>query len=291
MGIGIATRGHIAPLVGSGGGGGGGPDGIRVIFALRDDDGVLAPAIDLSGGGVTRVSKNGGAFAARAGDAPSHIEDGFYYYELDTTETDTIGPVLVKIELAGYQTVGVTKDIGDITTTDDLDDALTTIGNAITAARNSIEGNVATRASQTSVDALPTVVDIDDQLSLTHGADSWAGATVEEIDTALSLAHGDGSWEGATASAIDAVLSAAHGDGSWEGLTDEATSDAILDAVVEGSHTVGDAIRGILGALVGRTSGYDTGTIVIRSLDGAKIRWTITTDETGRLTVTPGDLT
>lgn len=70
-----------------------------------------------------------------------------------------------------------------------------------------------------------------------------------------------------------------------------AIAAAILGATQEGSHTLGDIIRLITGVVAGKASNFLTGTIVFNSLNGAKTRLTVTTDETGRLSITVGDLT
>ncbi len=65
----------------------------------------------------------------------------------------------------------------------------------------------------------------------------------------------------------------------------------VFDEIAEDGHTYGDLERGQIGALVGPSSGYLVGPIVIKALNGVKTRWTVTTDATGRLSLTPGDLT
>lgn len=61
--------------------------------------------------------------------------------------------------------------------------------------------------------------------------------------------------------------------------------------ILEGSVTRDDAMRGVLSILAGRSSGYNTGTIVFRNLANTKNRWTFTVDATGRLTSVANDLT
>jgi hypothetical protein len=61
--------------------------------------------------------------------------------------------------------------------------------------------------------------------------------------------------------------------------------------VVEGAYTASDILRLIAGVVAGRTTGFNTGTIVFKSLDASKTRLTVTVDATGRLTATIGDLT
>jgi hypothetical protein len=54
----------------------------------------------LAGALTIEISKAGGAFAPDAG-AQGEIGDGWYYYDLTAGETDTLGPLSVKIEGAG----------------------------------------------------------------------------------------------------------------------------------------------------------------------------------------------
>lgn len=64
-----------------------------------------------------------------------------------------------------------------------------------------------------------------------------------------------------------------------------------VNSFARGSNTIADLIRGIEGVLAGRSSGYDTPTIVFKDPTGTKIRYTITRDNTGRINVVQGDLT
>jgi hypothetical protein len=251
-----------------------GASGVAVPFQLRNSTtGDLESAVDLSAAGVVQVSTNGAAFADRVGAAPTSITggDGSYYYVLDNTEVIQ-NWVWLKVRKVGYDKVDVIWNISDAATETSLDDAITTLANAITAARDSINGNVDTRASQVSVDALPTD---------------------EEIDTHLSAVHGSGSWEGSSPDDIDALLSDVHGSGSWEGsgLDGAAVATAVWGAVGEAPHTYGDLLRGAVGALVGPATDYETGTIVVKNITGTKTRWTILTDDSGRLSCVAGDLT
>ncbi len=75
------------------------------------------------------------------------------------------------------------------------------------------------------------------------------------------------------------------------GANPSSVAASVWSALGEGANTYGDLVRGLIGSGVGVTSGYTTGTIVAKSLNGAKTRWTWTVDSTGRLTATPGDLT
>lgn len=66
---------------------------------------------------------------------------------------------------------------------------------------------------------------------------------------------------------------------------------AVWALAAEGSYTYGDMIRAILSLNGCRVTDFTTGTLVFKSIDGTKTRWTAVVDSTGRLTATPGDLT
>lgn len=62
-------------------------------------------------------------------------------------------------------------------------------------------------------------------------------------------------------------------------------------SIIEGSNTLGDSIRLLTAVCAGLASGFDTGVIEFKSLDGTKVRITISTDGTGRIANPIGDLT
>lgn len=67
--------------------------------------------------------------------------------------------------------------------------------------------------------------------------------------------------------------------------------DTAMNSLAEGSNTYGDLLRLLAGVLGGKVADFRTGTLVFKSLDGTKTRLTVTTDASGRLTTTIGDLT
>jgi hypothetical protein len=75
------------------------------------------------------------------------------------------------------------------------------------------------------------------------------------------------------------------------GANPTSVAAAVWAAIGEGAYSFGDLVRLLVGAIAGRKSNYTTGAIAALSLNGAKTRVTWTTDETGVLTVTIGDLT
>lgn len=64
-----------------------------------------------------------------------------------------------------------------------------------------------------------------------------------------------------------------------------------FESICEGSMTYGDAQRLQNSILAGPVLDFTTNTLVFKSLDGTKTRWTVTVSAAGRLTPTPGDLT
>lgn len=69
------------------------------------------------------------------------------------------------------------------------------------------------------------------------------------------------------------------------------TASAVWATVIEGTSTASDIVRGMISVLVGPVLDFTTSTLVFKSLNGAKTRWTVTTGTTGRTAVTQGDLT
>jgi hypothetical protein len=68
-------------------------------------------------------------------------------------------------------------------------------------------------------------------------------------------------------------------------------ASSVWAAVGEGAHTYGDLMRAIVSLNGCKVTDFTTGTLVFKSINAAKTRWTVTTDATGRLTATVGDLT
>ncbi len=66
---------------------------------------------------------------------------------------------------------------------------------------------------------------------------------------------------------------------------------AVWAAVAESSDTYGDFMRLFRAVMAGLASGFDTGTITFKRMDGATVALTVITNSTGRTIVTPGTLT
>ena len=87
-----------------------------IEFVLVDTDGIEVPG--LADTFSVEISKNGGVFAAGVGDK-AEVSDGWYTYELTADETDTEGPLAVKITGVGiaqqnlvYEVSGSILEIG-----------------------------------------------------------------------------------------------------------------------------------------------------------------------------------
>lgn len=68
-------------------------------------------------------------------------------------------------------------------------------------------------------------------------------------------------------------------------------ASAVWNVVGEGVHTYGDLIRGIISLNGCTVTDFQTGVLVFKSINGAKTRWTMNTDPSGRLSIVVGDLT
>jgi hypothetical protein len=79
-----------------------------IVFALVATNG--APVAGLGTAFVLTISKNGGAFAASNG-TKAEISGGWYSYELTAAETDTVGPLAVKVTGAGAVQKNLTFDV------------------------------------------------------------------------------------------------------------------------------------------------------------------------------------
>lgn len=73
-------------------------EAVRLAFFLSDEDDNESPETSVTP--TVSVSKNGAAFAATTSSAVE-IGDGWYYVDLATTETNTVGPLILKASGSG----------------------------------------------------------------------------------------------------------------------------------------------------------------------------------------------
>lgn len=184
----IVSRGIESPSTAGGGGGGSGPSGVVIPFLVYDSDGELANVADFSSW-TLMISVGGADFAAAVGDAPVNIgggPDGSHYYVLDEAELPSPGSfVIFSAEETGYKDVrevrwfwATATDVETSTTTTaaNISNAISAIEGAISAAITAINAN-----TDTDFDAVPTVGEIDTQLTASHGSGAWSGAVLADI--------------------------------------------------------------------------------------------------------------
>ena len=174
------------------------------------------------------------------------------------------------------------------------------------------------RASQTSVDDLPTNAELAtaldplptaaenadavwDELIAGHtgvgstgAALSAAGSAGDPWSTALPGAYGSGTAGNIIGNRLDAAVSSRAVAGDAMALTGgERTTLAgvIWATVIEGSRTAIQYMRGFGSALLGKASGMATTTAVFRDVDDSKPRITATVDADGNRTAVTLDLT
>jgi hypothetical protein len=137
-----------------------------------------------------------------------------------------------------------------------------------------IDAAISTRATQTSVDDLPTSAELTTALST---ADDAVLTAIDDLPTNVELAT-------ALGTADDAVLAAI------AGLT-SITADDVWDEAVDGVITARELMRLYASALGGKGSGLETTTAVYRDLADTKDRITATVDADGNRTAVTRDLT
>lgn len=119
----------------------------------------------------------------------------------------------------------------------------------------------------------------------TRGLDGYFTYEFTQAETNVDVSELSVLIEGAFAG-----FSRANGGGTYT-TVNMGTAVKGFDDLGEGAKTYGDLMRGCVSILGGKSSGYNTGTIVFRDLADSKNRWTFTVDATGRLTSVANDLT
>lgn len=243
-------------------------------------------------GGQPEISVNGGAFGSTSAVLVATASGG-YYVELTTGEIGTLGRVTVRYKSAntaefkrtwsviGFNLFAVAPDTNIVSSLGSALVSPTTPGVPKVEVVGTVDANI-TKASGTTL-AVPTTAGIpkvevvgtvDANLTKVLGTTA-ATPTVAGIPK-VEVSSIPADVITATAVSGAAVIKIAAG---------------IWDALGEGSETYGDLMRGIVSALVGEVTSFLTGTLVFKSLSGAKTRWTVTTNNTGRIDLEIGDLT
>jgi len=257
----------------------------RIVFPILDADG---DPVSGAAGLDSEVSIDGGAFADCTNEATEIGSSGIYY--LDLTADETNGDVIcvqVKTTTSGAKTtVLVFYTAGQ--TLDDMQSDITAIKNK-------------TDKLNFNSDATPLVLadirDVND--AAVTGVDDFK-ADVSNLDVAVSTrsSHSPADvWNYTTRALTDksgfslaadqsgVTIGTVNNVGDKTGYELSASGvDAILDDVLEGTLTVRQAMRIILAAAAGKSTGGGTGTIYFRDLADTKNRIKATVDSNGNRT-------
>jgi len=203
--------------------------------------------------------------------------------------------------------------VGQITGTDDIDfsatqktslNAATPDLTAITSDKDSYKAtgfNTVTPDASGTAAGLHGTTDgkIDNVQAEVAGLDGEAMRGTDSAITSLDPITTDKDSYKATGFATPTNVTDAHTatdgkidvtDGLIGGLNN-ITANNVLDAIVEGSHSLADLIRGLASANFGEAEGGDTTSIKFKSLAGTKNRITETVDANGNRTSVTLDLT
>lgn len=146
------------------------------------------------------ISKNGGAFGNPSAGATNatEIASGWYYVDLSTTDTATLGPIIIRGTSATIDNVEMLAEVVLATTR-----GATALPNALPGANNGlfIAGTNAATTVTTSFTTTFTgnlTGNIGGNVTGTVGGVSGTTQTLDALQTALNLTHGAGSWATAT---------------------------------------------------------------------------------------------
>lgn len=174
---------------------------------------------------------------------------------------------------------------------DAVDDYLDTEIAALITAVNTVDDLLDTEVGAiiAAIAALPSDVEdaVLDALLADHDDPGSVGEALAGVDTAPVLdAISDLSDDLAIVDGLIDALTTAVAD-----LPDDG-AEATWDHVLEGSATAGDLVRATVSGVLGKVTNFLTGTLVFKGfINSAKTRATVTTNSTGRVGSTPGDLT
>lgn len=250
-----------------------------------------------------RLSKNGGTLAAKNDASNAAVGTlGYYYCDLNATDTGTLGRLQICVSESGAVPVWDAYTIlpgsvydSLITETGSLYVSLgsvTSIGAAVISI-DTVVGNASTTLA--SLDS--AVSSIDTVVGTTSGSVTSIGAVTISIDTVVgnastTLASIDGAIAGLNDfdPAADQVIVQTNNDKTGYTLT--ATNMAsILETVVEGSLTLAGINRLLLAGIVNVCAGGGTANLTARDFANAKNRITLVVDANGNRTSSTVDQT
>lgn len=265
-----------------------------------------------------RLKKNGGAWAQKnAAQTLTHEENGWYEVTLDATDTNTLGILIVAIHESGalpvwkeymvlpanvYDSLVSGSDVLDVSATQFAGQTITCSGGVtvpaatLASTTNITAGTVTTATNVTTVNGLAanvitaaaTAADFGTEI----GTAVWATTTRQLTGTQTFNLTGDitGNLSGSVGSVTAGVTVSTNNDKTGYRLSSTGVDD-VLDEAVEGSATLRQYVRGFYSALLGKSSGHESGSPVYRDAADSKDRITATTDANGNRTAITIDLT
>jgi len=251
---------------------------VKIGPFLDDTDGKTAETGLTIAQADVRLSKNGGDIAQK-NDSTSctHDELGIYDCPLNATDTDTLGRLQLWVHKSGalpvwHEYMVIPANVYDsLFSTDKLQVDITQV------AGNTVSGVNDFKADVSNLDVAVST------RSSHSAADVWSVATRALTDkSGFSLAADQSS---VTIGTVNTV-----GDKTGYSLS-SAGVDAILDDEVEGSMTLRQALRILLAASAGKSSGGGTSTVNYRDLADSKNRISATVDANGNRTSVTLDAT
>ncbi len=204
-----------------------------------------------------------------------------------TLTTSTIAAAVWDLATSGHTTSG-TFGAALVTASSAGDPWATAVPGSYTSGQagyvlgHNLDVAVSTRLAASGYTAPPTVVEIDTQLSSTHGAGSWAGGGSSGLDAAgvraaIGMANPDLDTQLAaiaggittittqtvtpapTVAEIDTQLSSTHGSESWGGGAAVLAADGLDSVVIEAGINARQALSAMAATLCGRSVNVSAG--------------------------------
>jgi len=241
----------------------------------------VEPSLDIDQYDV-RLSKNGGNFGDKHDDTSlAYDEIGYYDLELDTTDTNTLGRLLIAVHESGALPVWKEYLVVDADTYDSV------------CGSDYLQVDVIQVSSATPVTASDLADAVWNEESTGHTTAGYAGAAIwTSIPAILADTGTDGVKIGSAAittasfaaGAIDAAAIAANAIGASELATDAVTE--IYAHAVEDAITMDQAMRLVIAWIAGKATGGGTTSITYRDQGDTLNRITLTVDANGNRTAT-----
>lgn len=213
------------------------------------------------------ISKNGGAFGNPNAGATNatEVSGGWYKFTLDTTDTNTVGPLAYR---------GTHADIDDV-------GGVFYVQAQYATPTNITAGTVTTATNVTTVNGLAAGV-------ITAAAIATDAIDDDALSANAVMAIQSGL---ATAASIAALNNLSSAQVTAAVPTAAQNAAATIGASVDGSTTLAESLALANSALGGKLSGAGTGTETVRDLADSKNRLVYTVDSSGNRTAVTRTLT